>query len=414
MVAQNEITKPHAIIKKVKIMVCAPIFLFYLFGPHTVFGKIEFSCQNPLFNAGSKPNQEDIRKIKNRDVSIIHRLCGSDFSGMELLRLDFSNLVLTGTNFKHAKLNNSDFYLAYLLNTDFEKANLNAASLKQSILHHANLKDAELNHANLSKADLTGARLAGSKMHGANLTEANLLDANLKKADLRSANLQGANFELEPGSMPDIRSIGLAKGLSTLVFKDSPHSLVELKIAFKNAGLRDQEREITYAIRKGTIEKKEFFSPDYIFNTVFFDKPCKYGMAPWRPINILLALIPIFSIFYWVCLFNRSKTSTIWIVPASDNENSYKSIPVNHLYQNRSGITIIFKQFFIAVKFSIYAAFYIGWEDINISAWLYRIQYKDYSFKGTGLVRVMSGIQSLISVYLFALWIFVYFGRPFG
>ncbi len=63
--------------------------------------------------------------------------------------------------------------------------------------------------------------------------------------------------------------------------------------------------------------------------------------------------------------------------------------------------------------FSVLSAFHIGWRDLNVGSWLVRIQTREYSLRATGWVRVVSGIQSLISVYLVALWALVYFGRPF-
>ena len=33
--------------------------------------------------------------------------------------------------------------------------------------------------------------------------------------------------------------------------------------------------------------------------------------------------------------------------------------------------------------------------------------------RAKGWVRVVSGVQSLISVYLIAMWVLTYFGRPF-
>jgi hypothetical protein len=38
---------------------------------------------------------------------------------------------------------------------------------------------------------------------------------------------------------------------------------------------------------------------------------------------------------------------------------------------------------------------------------------REYTLRATGWVRVMSGAQSLLMVYLLALWALSYFGRPF-
>jgi hypothetical protein len=42
-----------------------------------------------------------------------------------------------------------------------------------------------------------------------------------------------------------------------------------------------------------------------------------------------------------------------------------------------------------------------------------RVQSREYVLRATGWVRTVAGIQSLLSVYLLALWVLTYFGRPF-
>ena len=42
-----------------------------------------------------------------------------------------------------------------------------------------------------------------------------------------------------------------------------------------------------------------------------------------------------------------------------------------------------------------------------------RMQKRPYTLRATGWVRAASGLQSLLSVYLLALWALTYFGRPF-
>jgi len=59
------------------------------------------------------------------------------------------------------------------------------------------------------------------------------------------------------------------------------------------------------------------------------------------------------------------------------------------------------------------SAFHIGWRDLNVGSWIARMQPSEYSLKATGWVRVVSGVQSLISIYLLALWALTQFGRPF-
>ena len=66
-----------------------------------------------------------------------------------------------------------------------------------------------------------------------------------------------------------------------------------------------------------------------------------------------------------------------------------------------------------ALYFSMLSAFQIGWRELNVGTWLSRIQPTEFALRGRGWVRVVSGLQSLISVYLVAMWALTYFGRPF-
>jgi hypothetical protein len=66
-----------------------------------------------------------------------------------------------------------------------------------------------------------------------------------------------------------------------------------------------------------------------------------------------------------------------------------------------------------ALYFSLLSAFHIGWREINVSHWIAQVSPQEYTLRSTGWVKVLSGIQSLISVYLIALWALTYFGSPF-
>jgi hypothetical protein len=48
-----------------------------------------------------------------------------------------------------------------------------------------------------------------------------------------------------------------------------------------------------------------------------------------------------------------------------------------------------------------------------VGRWIERIKREETTLKATGWLRTLSGFQSLMSVYLLALWLLTYFGRPF-
>ncbi len=67
----------------------------------------------------------------------------------------------------------------------------------------------------------------------------------------------------------------------------------------------------------------------------------------------------------------------------------------------------------VAFYFSLLSAFQIGWREFNVGSWISRLQPREYTLRATGWVRVVAGIQSLLSVYLLALSVLTYFGDPF-
>ena len=71
------------------------------------------------------------------------------------------------------------------------------------------------------------------------------------------------------------------------------------------------------------------------------------------------------------------------------------------------------RSFGYAAYFSLLSAFHIGWRDLNVGTWISRMQPREYALRATGWVRFVSGLQSLMSVYLLAIWALTYFGRPF-
>jgi hypothetical protein len=60
------------------------------------------------------------------------------------------------------------------------------------------------------------------------------------------------------------------------------------------------------------------------------------------------------------------------------------------------------------------SAFHIGFRELNVGNWISRLQAREYALQAVGWVRVVAGVQSLLSVYLLAIWALTYFGRPFG
>jgi len=126
-------------------------------------------------------------------------------------------------------------------------ASLSGANLSRADLSGANLSGAKLVGAYLI-GDLVGANLSGAYLRGANLSRADLSRAELSGTDLRGANLSGAKFEPKTGSLPAANGLLGIKGLDSLKFSGTSYALMELREIFKKAGMRDDERQVSYAL----------------------------------------------------------------------------------------------------------------------------------------------------------------------
>jgi len=354
-----------------------------------------------------------------------------------------------------------------LQEANLQQALLYRANLQGAVLYRANLQGTVLYETNLQAADLHGANLQGTVLYRTNLQQAHLQEVNLQGADLHEAKLQqaylyGAHLHassFEPVSLPDIRSIASVHSLSTLRFDESPQALQELREAFKKAGYRHQEREITYALWHTQRVKDEqgdlLQQGEGLFKLIFFEWPCAYGLKPGRPLLLLVLFMPLFAIVYPVVLRTRGDAG-IWAVWPTDRVHKHADeetprrltheapFPTPPAPEGEQTVTPEasrctelctkgttgqcalcdalaerdrFLQWFpaarLALYFSLLSAFHLGWRELNVGTWITRLQPREYTLRTTGWVRVISGVQSLLSVYLLALWALTYFGRPF-
>ena len=290
----------------------------------------------------------------------------------------------------------------------------------------ANLCGVILWRADLSDIDLSYADLSGAFLYNVNMSNANLTNTILTDTILDNVNLTGAKYQPKAGKQPNVDFIAEAKGLSELTYSQ-PRALVGLRKLFKDGGYRDQEREITYSINHVRTESllknieegdlEESVLPkgkgllgrvEGLFNYVFFDLTTKWGMAPSRALWAIFVLILIFAFPYAYAL-RAPKKDGIWRFWAEERARTDLGSKAPELLQAKG-----FHAIGLALYFSILSAFHIGWRDLNVGNWIARIQPREYTLRASGWVRTLSGIQSLLSVYLLAIWALTYFGRPFG
>lgn len=298
-------------------------------------------------------------------------------------------------------------------------------------LRNANLLGAELRSANLADSDLRGAILIGVDFSDANLSAVDLYAADLRwavfsgsdlsNADLGQSDLAGVTYEPKAGAHPKAASFISAKNVSQMRWEVSPAGLIELREAFKTAGLDDQERAVTFALKRseqahalnaGLVSRLEG-----LISLLLFDWTTAYGMRPWRALAILLVLVPVFAPFYALALI-FPRRSAIWALRSQGAINGNAKTRPLRMVASRNDKAGRFRRTLRAARiglyFSLLQAFRVGFREANIGEWIERLQAREYSLKATGWVRTVGGLQSLIGVYLLAMWVLTLFGRPFG
>jgi hypothetical protein len=197
--------------------------------------------------------------------------------------------------------------------------------------------------------------------------------------------------------------------------------------------MRESERELTYALNHRRRIQSErnggiLGSLESLFQEICFERTCEYGMSPTRPIKILVLSLFLFTPFYLFALRSRNRQNGIWVLLPPDRiigggskvrpfrltaHTPFLPLPQGRWPRLRTEVRRGKRCLRLAFYFSLLSAFNLGWRELNVGNWIYRIQKREYTLRATGWVRSVAGLQSLLSVYLLALWVLSYFGRPF-
>jgi uncharacterized protein YjbI with pentapeptide repeats len=316
----------------------------------------------------------------------------------------------------------ADLSGANLSGADLSGANLRGANLSEAKLIKANLSRANLSNANLSKADLSNALLVETQLVEAELDDAILVNANLGYADLNRADLEDADLNkanamftdfskcnFQPKNVEELNFLG-AKGFSSIVLFNNVKAAADLRNIAKEHGLRSEERALTSAVYQFRLKSESRLEQNLAY--ILLKIPSDYGATPWRSLWLLAGFIGAFSLFYMGVIMRQEKDKQgkdgihkIWLPERVRTDLGAKK-PIR---LNLHGWAILWVGFY----FSILSAFNVGWRNLNVGNWIARIQSREYIYRATGWTRTISGIQSLLSVYLLALWALTYFGRPF-
>ncbi|EKO38579.1 MAG: putative low-complexity protein [Solidesulfovibrio magneticus str. Maddingley MBC34] len=365
---------------------------------------------------GTSLASDDFREIVLRHKDWL------DSNGAKGIKADFSNADLSGIDLEKIRPLTEDIAAGRLAGINLAKSNFAGAILAKANLTCSNFSEANFSRANLAEANFSGANLTKANMPHTNLYKTNLGGANLYNADLSYAQfnttdmdgatltnaiLNYATYESVVHS-PSPSNIGGIKGLDTLTFNtsDGYSGLALLRSSLRLAGLRESERQLTLSIERGRLHYKD--SIERYTHLILFYLPCSYGESPLRPIFILALLTPLFATIYYFSITRGTNKNNIYIIWPDERiqKNIGSKTPTR---VSSSGIAAVGWAFY----FSILSASRIGWRDLNLGSWIVNLQRREYLLKAIGWTRTISGIQSLISVYLLALSVLTYFGRPF-
>ena len=255
------------------------------------------------------------------------------------------------------------------------------------------------------RANLNRAILSGANLNRANLSYAELFYTDLNGADLGdSAYVDRALFE--PKSLPALRGIAAARGLELLTYRENPDSLAQLRKQFQEGGFRDQEREITYALKReeaeaacaictwweGPIVLTSANCDSFVFNKVFFDWTCQYGMSPGRPLILGLLLWFVCSLLYFGFIHTVGESGLYRVYGKSVPDVPSAPHRVERISRRRPRhprgpwwlIQFFWRECLLlrtSMFFSLMSAFNIGFRDINFGRWLRLLTRQEFDIK---------------------------------
>jgi uncharacterized protein YjbI with pentapeptide repeats len=389
------------------------------------------------------------------------KLCHFSLQGKVLVRFPLRDLNLHAANLRSTNFSGSDAENVKLLWTLLEKSSFDESNLK-----NANFNGAKLNNASLKGANLVGANLYQTELDGANLSNAvfGCLDNDPTKCtDITGASFHGPSCIYNHDEKDidcDVKNLVYtnlkgAKNIKSLVYDYSSHlnfptSLIPLRKHLRDSGFEKEAREITYIIQNGLDQEVLVDSHnkniseliETYFRKLAFSYTVEYGVSPGNALIILLYILFCFSVIYMLLLllqvrYNFSFVGQILlfspkeVIPGRVGRHDYEdgmfrsenllrvvNIQIDSLPPYGPDSTLPAKYYIYICKhafwFSLLSSFHFGWRDLNVGSWLARLQSKNFTYRPTDLFRILSGVQSLICIYLVAIFVLSYFGLPWG
>jgi uncharacterized protein YjbI with pentapeptide repeats len=339
--------------------------------------------------------------------------CGADLSRANLQSADLSDSKLLPETAQHQCMQPPDFAACDTL----EKYHATPTHLDASDLSNAQFHSADMRCTLLGQTNLTQTDFSGATMGGAALTEVHLSDTKFSRVEM-----SGLYYWPLSGS-PDPFALGGIRGLwAVRIFPHQQAVVVALRKQLLDDGLRDSEREATYAIEH-SVTQEDLRSPLWTFGWLLgwirylgLEVPTGYGLYPESALACIALFWALFTPLYVLVILSGGATNAIiqrfpqgridradqYDVKISGESVAYRVVARSLLSAWRS-----------AAYFSLMSAINIGFQQVTPGDWVRRVQLRDYTLEGIGIGRSLAGTQALLGVYLLALWVLTRFGRPF-
>ena len=383
--------------------------------------------------------------IKNVDLSgcILYKviIANSDF-----YEVNFHGSLIMRTNcysvqFKSCNFTNTFHFFNELNNVDFVKCNFNKMDLEGNIYDEVSITNSfmreviimpnkllnfTLESNDYEKLEFKNAEITNPEFDSPSsfifdnviffstdfklkdLSLSKFLNVELQNVDFRSSNLKGVVYE--PAMHPNTNNIAFAKNLDDLTCEASPQYLVELKDLLKKDGFVKAAKQVNAAIKRHSADSWEKW---------LFDYTCEYGSNPILPLMWILRIVLICALCNFITFTYKGKggiafRSNISIQDAWNEK--WQSTRIGFTKKEFKGL----KSIWVVVKYMLYAigvsfvfSTRFGFRDFSLANWVKRLFPFEFDIRSRGWIRVVHGIQSLLSIYMFFLFIVSYFTNIF-
>lgn len=316
----------------------------------------------------------DSLKQFNKDISRLKE---------DTTRAVLTRAILIGADLQFVNLTGANLYGAVLIEADLTKTNLTCADLRF----------VQFQGAELIRTDFTGAL-----MWGTILSHAKLRDTILRNSRLSYSEMKYSIFE--PLVLPEPHIIAVTRNIDNLTYNDNPGPLAALKESLYTAGFKSASKKVNAAIRRKT--NNEWYEK------LLFDLTCEWGSNYLRPLAILFVSFIVFGAMYGILetKIREDKEYLIANQKGLAKEFGDDQVKWKEIHNKWRGYSM-------AYLFSLQSTFRLGFRDFNIGHWLRMFLSPSFKLNSCGWARVVSGIQSVLSVALIILFLLSYFARPF-